>query len=183
MSDRTIKQKLKYYLSLNYPMIITKDEEEKVYFVEFPDLPGCMAHGETPTSAVTLAQKVKKEWIETALSLEFAIPEPKKEEDYSGRFSLRLSKTLHKQLTGQAKREGKSLNQHILFLLSEQSRVLDLANPLDRFEHLINKLEKNVDQQEKYIFITETKAEGSATTKEKKVPFSVGFLNSTTTIQ
>ena len=68
---------LKYYLALNYPMVIRWDADDKVFFVEFPDLPGCMAHGKTPTSAVNLAQKIKKEWLKEALSSGISITEPK----------------------------------------------------------------------------------------------------------
>ena len=67
---------LKYYLALNYPMVIRWDADDKVFFVEFPDLPGCMAHGKTPTSAVKRAQKIKKEWLKDALSSKVEIAEP-----------------------------------------------------------------------------------------------------------
>ena len=67
---------LQYYLALNYPMIVRWDNDDKVFFVEFPDLRGCMAHGKTPTSAVNLAQKIKREWIKEALSSNVKIVEP-----------------------------------------------------------------------------------------------------------
>ena len=67
---------LKYYLALNYPMVIRWDTGDKVFFVGFPALPGCMAHGKTPTSAVNLAQKIKREWIKEALSSNVKIVEP-----------------------------------------------------------------------------------------------------------
>ncbi|MCR4288583.1 MAG: type II toxin-antitoxin system HicB family antitoxin, partial [Deltaproteobacteria bacterium] len=62
-----MKKDLKHYLSLNYPMILVWDADDKVFFVEFPDLPGCMAHGKTPDEAVDLAHKIKKEWLMDAL--------------------------------------------------------------------------------------------------------------------
>ncbi|MCR4287140.1 MAG: type II toxin-antitoxin system HicB family antitoxin [Deltaproteobacteria bacterium] len=62
-----MKKDLDYYLPLNYPMTLIWDAEDKVWFVEFPDLPGCMAHGKTPNEAVDLAQKIKKEWLMDAL--------------------------------------------------------------------------------------------------------------------
>jgi predicted HicB family RNase H-like nuclease len=42
----------------------------------------------------------------------------KAEIEYSGKISLRLPKTLHKDLINNAKSEGVSLNQYILYKLS-----------------------------------------------------------------
>lgn len=67
---------LKYYLALNYLMAIRWDTDDKVFFVMFPDLPYCMAHGKTPTSAVNCAQKIKKEWLKGALFSGIEIAEP-----------------------------------------------------------------------------------------------------------
>lgn len=44
------------------------------------------------------------------------IPEPK--EKYSGRFSVRVPKTLHQTLVKNAKLEGVSLNQYVNYALS-----------------------------------------------------------------
>ena len=72
---------LKYYLTLNYSMVIRWDADDKMFFVEIPALPGCMAHGKTPTSAVKLAQEIKKEWLKDALSSGILILEPKAEDN------------------------------------------------------------------------------------------------------
>ena len=69
-------QNLEYYSALNYPMTVRWDVDDKVFFVKFPDLPGCMAHGKTPTSAVNHAQKIKKEWLKEAISSGIEIAEP-----------------------------------------------------------------------------------------------------------
>ncbi|OQB15791.1 MAG: HicB family protein [Firmicutes bacterium ADurb.Bin193] len=42
----------------------------------------------------------------------------KEEIEYSGKISLRLPKTLHKDLINNAKNEGVSLNQYVLYKLS-----------------------------------------------------------------
>uniref|UniRef100_UPI0028EEFD6B toxin-antitoxin system HicB family antitoxin n=1 Tax=Selenomonas noxia TaxID=135083 RepID=UPI0028EEFD6B len=47
-----------------------------------------------------------------------SIPEPAHEEDYSGRFNLRLPKSLHKDLALTAKMEGVSLNQLAMCLIA-----------------------------------------------------------------
>ncbi|WP_042226876.1 toxin-antitoxin system HicB family antitoxin, partial [Paenibacillus popilliae] len=37
---------------------------------------------------------------------------------YSGKFNVRIPKTLHRQLAEQSEREGVSLNQYVLYKLS-----------------------------------------------------------------
>ena len=59
-----------------YEMIIYWSEEDNAYLVEVPELPGCMADGQTPIEAVTNAYKIIEEWIETAKSMGRDIPMP-----------------------------------------------------------------------------------------------------------
>lgn len=61
-----------------YSMIISWSEENNAYIVSVPDLPGCMADGETPEKAVENAQVIIAEWIETARMLGRKIPQPSK---------------------------------------------------------------------------------------------------------
>ena len=57
-------------------------------------------------------------WIETKLANGFDVPEPVKDTKASGKFTLRIPKTLHQRLTIEAKKEGISLNQYALYKLS-----------------------------------------------------------------
>lgn len=57
-------------------MIVSWSEDDNCYLVSVPDLPGCMADGETPQKAVENAQVIIAEWIETAQMLGREIPEP-----------------------------------------------------------------------------------------------------------
>lgn len=64
--------------SLNrYEIIIYWSKEDSSFIAEVPELPGCMADGETYNDAVNNVQIIMTEWIETAKSLGRAIPEPK----------------------------------------------------------------------------------------------------------
>ncbi|HNB71841.1 MAG TPA: type II toxin-antitoxin system HicB family antitoxin [Acidobacteriota bacterium] len=60
-----------------YEMIIYWSENDQAFLVEVPELPGCMADGATYTEAVTNAEVIIREWIETARELGRPIPEPK----------------------------------------------------------------------------------------------------------
>ena len=47
------------------------------------------------------------------------INEPDDIEKYSGQFKLRIPKSLHKSLSEHSKKEGISMNQYCLYLLSK----------------------------------------------------------------
>jgi predicted RNase H-like HicB family nuclease len=47
------------------------------FVVEVPELPGCMADGQTYAEAVANAEEIIDEWIETARNLGRPIPEPR----------------------------------------------------------------------------------------------------------
>jgi len=59
-----------------YELIIYWSEEDQRFIVEIPELPGCMADGDNYQDAVSNAQVVIGEWIETAQTLGRAIPQP-----------------------------------------------------------------------------------------------------------
>lgn len=143
----TVKN-LEYYLSLNYPMNLIWDADDKVYFVEFPDLPGCMAHGTTPTSAVKLSKEIKKEWLTLVLASGVAITEPKADDDYSGKFVARLTPAIHRRLSEQAAAEGRSLNAHVVTLLSERSAALTVEKAAAEMENKMKRLEAAVVKME-----------------------------------
>ena len=60
-------------------------------------------------------------WIETVYESGGEIPLPSTEIDYSGKVLLRMPKSLHRRLAEAAEREGVSLNQYIVSVLSEAS--------------------------------------------------------------
>lgn len=62
-------------MSIRYEMVIYWSEEDEAFIVEVPELPGCMADGETYEAAVPNAQQVIQEWIETAQELGRPVPE------------------------------------------------------------------------------------------------------------
>lgn len=62
-----------------YEIIIYWSNEDQVFIAEVPELPGCMAHGETPQAALAQAQEAIQLWIATAREFGHPIPEPKGE--------------------------------------------------------------------------------------------------------
>lgn len=116
---KNFTEKLQYYMSLNYPSQITKIDEADGggFLIEVPMLKGCMSDGETVEEAYNNLEEAKKEWFTYMLENNLAIPEPA-DTVYSGRFMVRIPKTLHKIITEQSKREGLSLNQYVSNVLA-----------------------------------------------------------------
>lgn len=64
-------------MEARYEMIIYWSDEDEAFVVEVPELPGCMADGNTYQEAVANAEVVIQEWIDVAQKLRRPIPQPK----------------------------------------------------------------------------------------------------------
>lgn len=64
-------------------LIFYWSKEDQAFLVEVPELPGCTADGATHEEAVANAQTLSAEWIETAISLNRPMPEPKGKLSYA----------------------------------------------------------------------------------------------------
>jgi predicted RNase H-like HicB family nuclease len=62
---------------VRYETIIYWSEEDQVYLAEVPELPGCIAHGDSYESALANAKEAIQLWIDTAKEFGDPIPEPK----------------------------------------------------------------------------------------------------------
>jgi len=60
-----------------YEVIVYWDKVDGIFVAEVPELPGCMAHGETKTVAIQNAEGAIELWLETAKEDGIAIPEPR----------------------------------------------------------------------------------------------------------
>ena len=114
---------IEYYMALPYRMELVADVEEGGYVVSFPDLKGCITSGSTVEQAVENANDAKREWIAAALEDGYEVPEPTSSDEYSGQFKLRIPKSLHRQLAEHSKREGISMNQYCLYLLTRNDAL------------------------------------------------------------
>lgn len=113
------KQSLEYYLSLEYPVTVYPDADGG-YVAEIKDLPGCLTQGETLEETMTNINEARELWLETVYENGDKIPLPSTDDNYSGKLLLRMPKSLHRRLAEAADKEGVSLNQYIVFLLSNR---------------------------------------------------------------
>ncbi len=119
MTKIELQIKIDELMKKPYRMELVEDTAEGGYVVSFPELPGCMTCGETIESAVAAATDAKRAWLTAALEEDYPIPELLGDDAYSGQFKVRLPKSLHRQLAEHAKREGISMNQYCLYLLTK----------------------------------------------------------------
>ncbi|WP_254563102.1 type II toxin-antitoxin system HicB family antitoxin [Dyadobacter diqingensis] len=64
-------------MNAKYEIIMYWSDEDNAFIVEVPELPGCMADGNTQNEALANIQFVIDQWIETAKELGREIPSPK----------------------------------------------------------------------------------------------------------
>jgi predicted RNase H-like HicB family nuclease len=114
-----VRKPLASYLKLQYPFAVVADEDGG-YVITFPDLPGCMTQVEDVADIGPMAEEARQLWIETEYKAGEAIPSPTYPESYSGKFNVRLPKSLHRRLVEGAEREGVSLNQYVTMLLAQR---------------------------------------------------------------
>jgi predicted RNase H-like HicB family nuclease len=60
----------------HYSLLIQWDDEDKIYVVTVPELPGARTHGHTYEEAIKNALEVIELWLETAKDLGWPIPKP-----------------------------------------------------------------------------------------------------------
>jgi len=104
-----------------YPIEVFWSDEDEGYIALVPDLSGCSAWGKTEEEALHEAQNAAKAWIKAAKSMKRSIPEPSLDTHFSGKFLMRMPKRLHAEVARAAKVEGVSLNQYLLYLISQRN--------------------------------------------------------------
>lgn len=118
-------------------------DPDGVFVASVPELEGCFAEGETVEEALASLDEVLPQWLAIALDSGQDVPPPRQlaEEEFSGRFSVRVPRTLHRRLVERATHEGCSLNQLVTAVLTEglapATGRLAEAGALDAHEDLV----------------------------------------------
>jgi antitoxin HicB len=104
------------YVSLPYHIELVRDTDEdgrSGWVASVAELPGCLSQGDDPGEAVASVQDAMLGWISIALEDGSEIPPPRGEAQHSGKFVVRVPRSLHAALVAAADREGVSLNQFV----------------------------------------------------------------------
>lgn len=89
------------------------------YLISFPDLPGCMSDGETMAEAKKHAADAVAGYLSSCRKHHDPVPEPGSGGLVSGKFLVRLPKSLHVALAERAKVEGVSMNLMFTAIVAE----------------------------------------------------------------
>ena len=145
------------YLALPYTYVINKNLMDHISVKEFP---GCMSVGDTITESHEMIQDVMGAWMGYCLDEQIQISEPEEEtlDDYSGKFIVRISPTLHKKLAEGAKKHGVSMNHYTSEHLPERCALI--ANYEKLYSQLLKAITKGKPSLGEY-----------RTAEEKQVPF------------
>lgn len=111
MNVRTIDD----FLRLPYTIEVIRDESDGLpgYVARVVEMPGCLTQADDFQELGEMIEDAMRAWIETALEDGQTIPEPWPIETYSGKFVVRVPRSLHRQLVEAAEREGVSLNAYV----------------------------------------------------------------------
>jgi antitoxin HicB len=135
-----VRKSLDEYLALEYPFKVIADPDGG-YVVIFPDLPGCMTQADSYEEIAEMAQDVRALWIESAYDQGLEIPLPSYPEEYSGKFNLRLPRSLHRRLAESADQEGVSLNQYVTQILARGDAQMKVERQLETLMTTVMSLE------------------------------------------
>jgi len=128
-------QTIEDYLSLPYhiEMIRETDPENPGWVAYVRELPGCLTQADNFPELEEMIMDAMRGWLEIALQDGIPIPLPQSDEQYSGKFVIRLPRQLHRQLAEEAERQNVSLNQYINYALAIVIGRMgsDLPEPLD----------------------------------------------------
>lgn len=120
-----------------YSVVIQWSDEDESFVATSPELEGLSAFGDTKAEAYQELMVAQEGYIRIFEEDGCDLPEPDKLDNYSGQTRLRLPKSLHANLSREAKREGVSLNTYIVSLLSER-------NALNKIEQELKKIKQDV---------------------------------------
>ena len=108
------------YMKMPYTRLVQEmnDESGHYFYGRVLELDGCQSTGDTLEELYNELNEAMEGYIEVKLLNGLPIPIPENTQNYSGKFNVRLPKSLHQRLAVEAEKEGVSLNQLVLYKLA-----------------------------------------------------------------
>lgn len=107
------------YLKEPYSRVLLPEEDGR-FSAEILEFPGCFAQGDNPNDAFNNLEEAAKSWIQASLDQGLDIPSPALNQNYSGKISLRIPRSLHKRAAQLAERDATSLNQFLVSAIASK---------------------------------------------------------------
>jgi predicted RNase H-like HicB family nuclease len=82
-------------MNYNYEIILNWSDDDNVFVATVPELPGCMAHGDTEEEARRQINLAMELWVDTAREFRRPIPQPKGERIMLGQQGIQKSADSH----------------------------------------------------------------------------------------
>lgn len=127
----TMEDRISEILNRPYSRVITP-EADGTFSAQISEFPGCFSYGDNAAEAYANLEEAAANWLNAAMAQGMNVPEPMRPEEASGRFALRMPRTLHARLTRAAALEEVSLNQFIVSVLAERAGADQAAKRLKR---------------------------------------------------
>lgn len=111
---------IKDYMKLPYTRLVQEmdDESGHYFYGRILELDGCQSTSETLEGLYESLNEAMEGYFEVKLDNKLPIPVPETSNNYSGKFVVRIPKSLHQRLAIEAEKEGVSLNQLALYKLA-----------------------------------------------------------------
>lgn len=119
-------------------------QEEGGFSAEILEFPGCFAEGDTIEEAHSALASAAQTWVELSLEKGDSIPVPLTNYDISGKFALRLPRSLYMRAAKAALLDGTSLNQFIVECIAERLGAMQVIRRIENTVAEIRKLSKFV---------------------------------------
>jgi predicted RNase H-like HicB family nuclease len=117
--------------SYDYSVNIVWSQEDGAYIAGAPELPGCLADGQTREEALANLRVVVNEWLETAKADGQEIPQPMSTQDYEN-LAVAQAEALRQQIQNGMNAALKDLTQRIA--AASQSRRQQFGFPRAQFD-------------------------------------------------
>jgi antitoxin HicB len=117
MATRTVDD----YLALPYTVEVFRDsnKDDPGWAARVVELPGCITQADTFEELGEMIEDAMRGWLTVALEEGLVIPEPHPTETHSGKFVVRVPRSLHRQLAEAAERDNVSLNTYVTAALAK----------------------------------------------------------------
>jgi antitoxin HicB len=117
MNDLNIEEIIKRPYTIE--VVFNQNEDTSGWFARVVEWPGCMTQAENFSELGEMIEDAMRAWVETCLEEGLEIPEPRPVEAHSGKFVVRVPKSLHRELVESAERDGVSLNAFVNVALAK----------------------------------------------------------------